>query len=191
MTPRALIVEALGTGLLGATVIGSAQMAATLTADNGLLVLANAAATGATLFVLITILGPISGVHFNPLVSLILTLRRSLPRRNLAPYVLAQSMGALTGMWLAHGMFNLPLLQIATHPRGRSGQILGEAMATFALILTLFGGHAARALSDTPSGIIPSATPGFLIAELIGGLASALAEWLFGPKDLAPHPSRP
>lgn len=209
---RAVVAEALGTALLVATVIGSAQMAATLTPDHGLLLLANAGATGAMLYVLITVLAPLSGAHFNPLVSALMTLRGTLSPRSLAAYTIAQTGGALTGMFLAHAMFALPLLQIATHERGGSAQNLAEAVATFGLILTILGGLyaranvaalvasyiaaaywftsstsfanpvmlLARALTDTPSGIIPAATPGFLLAEIIGtALAAALGLWLF------------
>lgn len=219
MTPRALVAEALGTALLVATVIGSAQMAATITHDVGLLLLANAAATAAMLYVLITVLAPLSGAHFNPLVSLILTLRRALAWRALLPYILAQAMGAVAGLLLAHAMFGLPLLQIATHDRGGAGRILAEALATFGLILTIFGSHharantaalvasyiaaaywftsstsfanpamlLARALTDTPSGIRPRDTAGYLLAELAGGLvATALAAWLFKPAAAPP-----
>ena len=211
---RALVAEALGTALLVATVIGSAQMAASLTPDHGLLLLANAGATGAILYVLITILAPLSGAHFNPLVSLVMALRRDMPWQSFGPYVVAQTAGALAGMLLAHAMFGLPLLQISTIPRGGLGQNLAEGIATFGLILTILGGIAsrsnvaalvasyiaaaywftsstsfanpvmllARALTNTPSGIIPSATPGFLLAELVGAaLAAGLGLWLFKP----------
>lgn len=209
---RALAAETLGTALLVATVIGSAQMAATLTPDHGLLLLANATATGAMLFVLITILAPVSGAHFNPLVSVLVVLHGDLPSRSLAPYVLAQTIGALAGLLLAHAMFALPLLQTATHLRGGLSQDLAEVVATFGLILTVLGGGnaranvaalvasyitaaywftsstcfanpvmlLARALTDTPSGIAPSATPGFLLAEITGAaLAATLGLWLF------------
>ena len=209
---RAVVAEALGTALLVATVIGSAQMAATLTPDHGLLLLANAGATGAMLYVLITVLSPLSGAHFNPLVSAVMAWRGDLRLDRLAPYLLAQTVGAMAGLLLAHAMFALPLLQISTHPRGGMAQDLAEGVATFGLILTIIGGIAsranvaalvasyiaaaywftsstsfanplmllARALTDTPSGIIPSATPGFLVAELLGAtLAAVLGGWLF------------
>lgn len=212
ISARAVVAEALGTALLVATVIGSAQMAATLTPDHALLLLANAGATGAMLYVLITVLGPLSGAHFNPLVSLVMALRRDLPWRAFAPYIAAQTVGGLAGMLLAHAMFDLPFLQISTIQRGGTGQFLAEAIATFGLILTILGGLnarasvpalvasyiaaaywftsstsfanpvmlLARALTNTPSGIIPAATPGFLLAELAGAaLAAPLGLWLF------------
>lgn len=141
---RALVAEALGTALLVATVLGSAQMAATLTPDRGLLLLANAGATGAMLYVLITVFGPLSGAHFNPLVSLVMAQRRDLPWRSLLPYIGGQTVGALAGLLLAHAMFNLPLVEISTIPRGGSGQMLAEGVATFGLILTILGGLHAR-----------------------------------------------
>ena len=215
---RALVAEALGTALLVATVIGSAQMAAGLTQDRGLLLLANASATGAILFVLITVLGPLSGAHFNPIVSLVMAQRRDLPWPALLPYIAAQTAGALAGMLLAHGMFGLTLIQTSTIVRGGGGQVLAEGIATFGLILTILGGLSARAnvpalvasyiaaaywftsstsfanpvmllaraMTNTPSGIIPSATPGYLAAEVAGGLlAAALAAWLFPPAQVA------
>jgi glycerol uptake facilitator-like aquaporin len=145
MTPRALVSEALGTALLVATVIGSAIMAQALTQDVGVLLLANALVTGSMLFVLITILGPLSGAHFNPLVTLIMAARRDLPWGAVLPYLMAQIVGALVGMVLTHGMFDMPLIQISTHVRGGQGQVLAEAVATFGLIFTIFGGIHARA----------------------------------------------
>jgi glycerol uptake facilitator-like aquaporin len=142
---RALAAETLGTALLVATVIGSAQMAATLTPDHGLLLSANAGATGAILYVLITILAPLSGAHFNPLVSALMVLRGTLSPRSFVLYAIAQTAGALAGMLLAHAMFALPLLQMATQSRGGPAQDLAEAIATFGLILTILGGLHARA----------------------------------------------
>ena len=164
MTPRAIVSEALGTALLVATVIGSAIMAQALTQDVGVLLLANALVTGAMLFVLITILGPLSGAHFNPLVTLIMAARRDLAWGAVLPYLMAQIVGALAGLVLTHAMFDLSLVQVSTHVRGGQGQVLAEAVATFGLIFTIFGGiqpdHAARAVHDQhPIGHHPLGHP--------------------------------
>src|ERR1700730_2312212 len=108
--PRRLTAEALGTALLVATVVGSGIMAETLTRDVGLALLGNTIATGAILVVLITILGPISGAHFNPAVTLVFWLRRELTLRDAACYVGAQLAGGVVGTMMAQAMFSLPLL---------------------------------------------------------------------------------
>jgi len=138
--PRRLVAGALGTGLLVATVVGSGIMAAKLAGAAGAVaLLCNTIPTGAILVVLITILGPVSGAHFNPVVSAAIALRRSLPASEVLPYVLAQIAGGLAGSWLAHGMFDLPLLQASLTARSGMGQWLGEATATFGLLLAIFG----------------------------------------------------
>ena len=138
--PRRLTAEALGTGLLVATVIGSGIMAARLAGEAGALaLLCNTIPTGAILVVLVTILGPLSGAHLNPAVSAALALRRDLPAGELLPYVLAQIAGGIAGSWLAHGMFDLPLLQASLTLRTGPGQWLGEFTATFGLLLAIFG----------------------------------------------------
>lgn len=139
-----LFVEALGTSLLLATVIGSGIMGAKLAVGTiGLALLANTIATGAILVVLILILGPVSGAHFNPAVSLVFSLRGELPLQELAGYVAAQLLGAALGVWLAHAMFELPILQISTTVRSGMGQWIAEAVATFGLLLTILGSVAA------------------------------------------------
>lgn len=138
--PRRLTAEALGTGLLVATVVGSGIMATRLAGDAGALaLLCNTIPTGAILVVLITILGPVSGAHFNPAVSAAMALRRDLPWGEFLPYVLAQIAGGLAGSWLAHGMFDLPLLQASLTLRTGPGQWLGELTATFGLLLAILG----------------------------------------------------
>jgi glycerol uptake facilitator-like aquaporin len=137
---RRLAAEALGTSLLVAAVVGSGIMADSLTADTALALLANTLATGAVLIVLISILGPLSGAHFNPAVSLIFALQRELPARDLAPYVLAQIIGGIAGTLLAHVMFALPLVQTSTTVRTGGAQILSEAVATFGLVATILAG---------------------------------------------------
>ena len=101
--------------------------------------LANSLATGAILFVLITMLGPISGAHMNPAVSLVAAMRRELPWRDAAAYLFAQLAFGILGAWAAHLMFDLPMLQVSDRARTGGGQWLGEAIATFGLILTILG----------------------------------------------------
>ncbi len=143
MTARALVAEALGTALLVATVTGSGIMAERLSGGSvGLALLANTLATGAILIVLISILGPLSGAHFNPVVSLVMALHRALPRPQLAPYVAAQIIGGAAGAVLANLMFDLPVLTLSNTFRNGTGQLVSEAVATFALIGAILGGLA-------------------------------------------------
>ena len=137
---RRLIAEALGSFFLFAAVIGSGVMAEALAGGNvAVALLGNTMATGAMLFVLITMLGPISGAHFNPAVSLVMAIRGELRWRALLPYVVAQLGGGLFGAWAAHLMFDLPILQASIHGRTGIGQWVGEAIATGGLILTIIG----------------------------------------------------
>ena len=144
---RRLAAEALGTALLLISVIGSGIMGVTLSDGNiGLALLANAVATGCMLYVIITVLGPISGAHFNPAVSLAFFLRGQLPARDLAGYVAAQLAGGLIGVWAAHLMFAQPVLQLSqTMHRTGGAQWVSEAIATFGLLMVIFGGLKARA----------------------------------------------
>lgn len=143
MTARALAAEAIGTALLVATVIGSGIMAERLSGGSvALALLANTLATGAILVVLISILGPISGAHFNPTVSLVMALRRALPWGSLAPYVLAQILGGAAGAVLANLMFDLPAITLSDTIRGGTGQLISETVATFTLIGAILGGLA-------------------------------------------------
>ena len=138
--PRRLTAEALGTCLLVATVVGSGIMADTLTDDVALALLGNTIPTGAILVVLITVLGPISGAHFNPAVSLAFALRRELPLPDFAPYVLAQVAGGLVGSVLAHAMFDQDLIQISQTARTGGPQWIAEIVATFGLVGIILGG---------------------------------------------------
>lgn len=138
--PRRLAAEALGTGLLVATVVGSGVMAETLSRDVGLQLLANTLPTGAILVVLITIFGPVSGAHFNPAVSLVFTLQGGLLRREFGPYVAAQVVGGLAGAMVAHLMFSLPLVEFSGKVRTGGPQWFAEAVATFGLLATILGG---------------------------------------------------
>ncbi|MDI7863640.1 aquaporin family protein [Rhizobiaceae bacterium n13] len=137
---RRLVAEALGTVILLATVVGSGIMADRLTDDVAVSLLGNTIPTGAILFVLITILGPISGAHFNPAVTIVFTVRRELDVSALAPYILAQIAGGVFGTMIAHVMFDLPLLQVSGTIRTGSAQWIAEAVATFGLLLTILGG---------------------------------------------------
>ena len=135
-----LVAEGLGSFFLFATVIGSGIMAEALAGANvAVALLGNTMATAAMLFVLITMLGPISGAHFNPAVSLVMSLRRELAWRDVLPYTLVQIGLGILGAWAAHVMFDLPVLQMAVKARTGIGQWTGEAIATFGLILTIIG----------------------------------------------------
>lgn len=137
---RRLAAEGIGSFFLFACVIGSGIMAANLSAGNdAVALLGNTAATGAILFVLITVLGPISGAHMNPAVSLVAALRGELPWRDAGAYILAQLAFGIFGAWAAHLMFDLPTLQLSVKARNGLGQWTGEAIATFGLILTILG----------------------------------------------------
>lgn len=138
--PRRLVAEALGTGLLLAAVLGSGIMAERLAGGNAAMaLLGNTIPTGAILVVLITVLGPVSGGHFNPAVSLVAALRRELPCSTFAAYVAAQIIGGVLGAGLAHLMFDLPVVMWGVKPRGGSGPWLGEVTATFGLVATILG----------------------------------------------------
>jgi glycerol uptake facilitator-like aquaporin len=138
--PQRLVAEALGTAFLLATVIGSGIMAQRLSGGNlALALLGNTLPTGAILVVLILIVGPVSGAHFNPAVSLAFALRRELAWDTTVLYIAAQVLGALAGVWAAHLMFELPLVQFSTTVRSGPGQWFAEAVATFGLLLTIFG----------------------------------------------------
>lgn len=138
--PRRLVAEGLGTAMLVATVVGSGIMATSLTQDIGLALLGNTLATGAILVVLITILGPISGAHFNPAVSLIFAISRTLPRSDLTAYVLAQIVGGVIGTIAAHLMFGLPLIELSSKVRTGGAQWFSEGIATFGLLAVILAG---------------------------------------------------
>jgi len=141
MNLRPVAAEALGTALLLAAVVGSGIMAERLSGGNvGLALLANAIATGGALYALIVMFGPISGAHFNPVVTLALTARRESPAKWVLPFIAAQVVGAILGVWLAHLMFDLPILQASTKARTGVGQWAAEATATFGLVLLILIG---------------------------------------------------
>ena len=142
---RDLVAEALGTLLLVATVVGSGIMAERLAGGNmAVALLGNTLATGAILFVLITALGPVSGAHFNPAVTLVFALRRDLGWGTAAGFILVQILGAIGGTILAHAMFEVPLIQVSAHARSGPAQWLSEAVATFALVFTILATLRAR-----------------------------------------------
>jgi len=133
--------EFLGTFLLVTSVVGSGIMAEDLSQGNtATALLANAIATGATLYVIITIFGPISGAHFNPVVTLAMFLRRQISGRKSIAYVVFQILGGICGTAAAHMMFELPVLQFSTTPRTGLSQYFSEVIATFGLLLTILFG---------------------------------------------------
>lgn len=137
---RRLLAEAVGSALLFATVIGSGIMAERLAQGNdAVALLGNTLATAAMLLVLITTLGPVSGAHFNPAVTMVSALRRELGRGDAFAYVGAQLAGGFVGMVVAHAMFDLPAVTYGVKPRTGPGQWFGEGVATFALVLTILG----------------------------------------------------
>ncbi len=211
---RKLFAEALGTLLLLAVVIGSGIMAERLCDGNvGIALLANALATVGGLYILIEVFGPVSGAHFNPAVSLAMALRGALPRSYAAPYIVAQLAGAVLGAWLAHAMFDAPILQWSSKLRSGSGQWIAEAVATAGLLLvilrappsrvavmvasyigaaywftasTSFANPAAafgRMFSDSFAGIAPGSVPGFVLAELAGAGLGVVAHALMGSRE--------
>ena len=200
-----VLAEALGTALLLPIVIGSGVMGERLSGGNAAIaLLANALATAGGLYVLIELIGPISGAHLNPAVSLVMAACGALSGRLLAPYVLAQLLGAMLGAWLAHAMFDMNILQLSTRLRSGGGQWIAEAVATFGLLLVVLRAPAARAstmvaayigaaywftastsfanpaatfgrmFSDSFAGIAPSSAPGFVLAQLLGAALAAV-----------------
>lgn len=198
---RKYLAELVGTAALLCAVIGSGIMADKLAGgNNGVALIANTLATVFALYVLIEALGPLSGAHFNPAVSLVMAYRRELPRELLLGYVAAQLIGAMLGAWLAHAMFDLEILQWSTKMRSTNGQLLAELVATAGLVFVILRAPAAKAsamvacyigaaywftastsfanpaavwgrmMSNTFAGIHPGNALQFVCAELIGAL---------------------
>jgi glycerol uptake facilitator-like aquaporin len=215
--PRRLAGELIGTALLLAVVIGSGVMAERLAGGNvALALLANTLATVGGLYVLIEVFGPVSGAHFNPAVSAVMAVRGELARASLLPYIAAQLAGAMAGAWLAHAMFDLPVLQWSAHVRAGTGQWIAEGVATAGLVLVILRAPAGRAaamvaayigaaywftastsfanpaaafgrmFSDTFAGIAPASVPGFVGAELAGAAVGLLVHRLLEPRR---HPA--
>lgn len=132
--------EAVGSFFLFATVVGSGIMAERLSGGSvAIALLGNTMATAAILFVLVAMLGPVSGAHFNPAVSLAMTLRREMKARHAAAYTVIQLVAGIMGVWVAHLMFDLPILQLSEKARTGVGQWTGECVATFGLVVTIIG----------------------------------------------------
>jgi glycerol uptake facilitator-like aquaporin len=150
---KRIVAESLGTAFLLTGVVGSGIMAAKLAGGNGALaLLCNTLPTGAILTVLILTFGPVSGAHFNPAVSIAAALRRELPARAAVAYIAAQIVGGIVGVFAAHAMFELPLWQVSATVRAGPGQWLAEFIATFGLLLTIFG-CAARTPAAIPFAV--------------------------------------
>jgi glycerol uptake facilitator-like aquaporin len=148
--PHRLAAEALGTALLLAAVVGSGVMAERLANGNeAIALLCNTVATGAALVVLITVFAPLSGAHFNPAVTLYFAMRREIGWRDAAAYIAVQIVAAIVGVWLAHAMFAMPIIEIAHKLREGPSQWLSEFVATFGLLLTIAG--CARKPDTTPA----------------------------------------
>jgi glycerol uptake facilitator-like aquaporin len=155
---KSVVSEFLGTLLLLSTVVGSGIMGESLSSGNvAIALLANAIATGAILFVLINIFGPVSGAHFNPVVTVAMAATGRLPTTNVAPYIAAQIAGSIVGVILAHAMFDSQLLQASTKIRWSTGQWIAEVTATFGLLFTIFG------LLRSKSDLIPQAVALYIV----------------------------
>ena len=140
-----LMAEFIGTALLLIGVVGSGIMAETLSGGNtGLALLANAIATGAMLYAIITTLGPISGAHFNLAVTLYFCVRKELDWRDGLRYVPVQIAGGILGVWISHLMFDLPLIQFSETARQSTGLLVSEVVATFGLLFVIVGGLRSR-----------------------------------------------
>jgi glycerol uptake facilitator-like aquaporin len=150
---RRIVAEWLGTALLLAAIVGSGIMAQKLAGGNvALALLCNTIATGAMLVVLILVFGPVSGAHFNPAVTLALAARGEVPWRIVSIYIAVQVVGGIAGVWAAHLMFELPVLQFSLTERAGAGQWFAEAVATFGLLMTIFG-CAARTPTAIPYAV--------------------------------------
>jgi len=196
---HACLAELLGTAALLCAVIGSGIMAENLAGGNvAVALLANTLATVFALYVLIETLGPISGAHFNPAVTLVMAMRRALPPTRAGAYVVAQLVGAALGAWVAHAMFGLDIVQWSLKVRTGPAQWLAEAVATAGLLFVIFRAPAGKApalvacyigaaywftastsfanpaavfgrmMSNTFAGISPADAPGFVVAQLVG-----------------------
>jgi len=210
---RRAAAEAIGTALLLAGVVGSGIMGERLAGGNvAIALLANSIATGALLVALIVTFAPVSGAHFNPVVSLAMALGGAFAWRELAVYVVAQVVGAFAGVACAHLMFVAPLFAASAHARSGGAQLLSETVATFGLVSVIESGSRfearsvpvavgtyiaaaywftastsfanpavslARAATDTFAGIRPADVPGFVAAQIAGGVAAVwLWRWL-------------
>lgn len=189
-----LSAECLGTGLLVATVVGSGIMAESLANGHvGLALLVNTIATGSILFVLITILAPVSGAHFNPVVSAVFALRGEIGWTTAGAFAVVQIAGGIGGTLLAHAMFEQPLIQFSSHARTGAAQWLSESVATFSLVLTILGTLRTRpgSVAVTVALVIVAAywfTASTSFANPAVTIARALSDTFAGiaPVDAAP-----
>ncbi len=187
-----LFAEFLGSLLLAGVVIGSGILALDLSGGNiAVALIGNTAATGAILWVLVATLGPISGAHFNPAVTLAFFLRRQISVPLALVYIVLQVTGCIFGAWLAHAMFELPLLQIAETDRSGSAKMLSEGVATFALVFAIFGAikHAPKAVPAAVALVITAGywwTASTSFANPAISIARALSDTFAGlrPADL-------
>jgi glycerol uptake facilitator-like aquaporin len=176
---RRLAAEGLGTALLLSAIVGSGIMAERLAAGNGAVaLLANTIATGAALVVLITVLAPVSGAHFNPAVSLVFALRREIGWRDTLLYMAVQMVSAILGVWLAHAMFALPLLEVSHKMREGPAQGLSEFVATFGLVLAIVGGSHHRAHVPSLVGLYIAAAYWFTASTSFANPAVTIARSL-------------
>jgi glycerol uptake facilitator-like aquaporin len=177
---RRCVAEALGTALLLAVVVGSGVMGETLAGGNvAIALLGNTLATGAALVVLITVFGPISGAHFNPVVSMVFALRRELSAGMAIAYVAAQVTGAVLGVWAAHAMFAEPVLQVSEKLRDGPAQAWSEGVATFGLVATILGVSQARAeFTATAVGLYITAAYWFTASTSFANPAVTIARTL-------------
>jgi len=211
-TKRRYLAEFLGTLGLLCVVIGSGIMGERLAGGNvAIALLANTLATMAGLYVLIELMGPISGAHFNPVVSVIMAYRGALPVQMLAGYIISQLCGAVLGAWIANAMFELPILQLSTKLRGGCGQWLAEVVATAGLLVVILRAPASRVaatvacfigaaywftastsfanpaaaigriFSNSFAGIAPSSAIPFIGAQLVGAAAGTWLSRLLDP----------
>ena len=187
---RRLLAEYLGSALLAALVIGSGIAAQQLSEDVGLQLLENAVATAAGLYALILVFGPVSGAHFNPVVSLVDAALGGRPWRDVAAYIAAQIAGCASGALLANGMFALSAASISTHHRASPAHLLAEVVATAGLILVIFAlarnghhGHVPAAVgayigaaywfTSSTSFANPAITIGRTLSDTFAGIAPA------------------
>jgi glycerol uptake facilitator-like aquaporin len=174
------VAEGLGTALLLTVVVGSGVMGESLAGGNvAIALLGNTLATGAALVVLITVFGPISGAHFNPVVSMVFALRRELSTGMAIAYVAAQVAGAVLGVWAAHAMFAEPVLQVSEKLRDGPAQAWSEGVATFGLVATILGVSQARAeFTATAVGLYITAAYWFTASTSFANPAVTIARTL-------------
>ncbi|KQT13112.1 aquaporin [Ramlibacter sp. Leaf400] len=214
--PQKLFSEFLGTALLLAIVIGSGIMGERLAgANEAIALVVNTLSTIGGLYILIEVFGPISGAHFNPVVSAVMAYRGLLPRASLPAYVVAQLAGAVVGAWIAHAMFDVSILQLSMKVRSGTGQWFAEVVATAGLLLVILRAPAARVaamvaayigsayfftastsfanpaaavgrmFTESFAGIAPASVPGFVGAQLVGAALAVAISSVFAGAPVA------